>query len=115
MALSATPYTIWVNKQIPVLVNTKISKVIYKTSNDTNSWIEGLIVSKTYPNNPTSFELNSRFFIQGRDKYQNTEHLIQIRYLNSDNEIIYNLDVNILFPDFLVPIEVSATFTETLV
>lgn len=115
MSLSATPYTIWVKQQIPVLVDNKISKVIYKTSNDTNSWIEGLILSKTYPINPSSFELKSRFFIQGRDKYQNEERLIQIRYLNSDNEIIYNLDVNILFPDFLVPIEVSATFTESLV
>lgn len=110
----AVPYTIWVNQQIPVLVNSKISKVIYKTSNDTNSWIDGLILSKTYGLNPTSFELLSRFFIQGRDKYQNTEQLIQIRYLNDSDEIIYNLDVAITFPDFLVPIEVNAIFTESL-
>lgn len=113
MALVATPYAIWVQEQIPVLVYNKISKVIYKTSNDTNTWIDGYIVLKTITSN--SFLLKSRFFIQGRDKYQNEERLIQIRYLNSDDEIIYNLDVDILFPDFLVPIEISATFTESLV
>ena len=43
-----------------------------------------------------SFLLRSRFFVQGRDKYQNEERLIQIRYLNSSNEIIYNLDVDII-------------------
>lgn len=113
--MQAIPYTIWVNEQIPVLVDNKIYKVIYKTSNDTNSWITGLILSKTYQTNPTQFSLKSRFFIQGRDKYQNSEALIQIRYLTIDDEIIYNIDLNIKFPDFLVPIEVETIFTEALV
>ena len=112
--MQAIPYNIWINEQIPNLVNTKIYKVIYKTSNDTNSWIDGLILNKSFANNPTSFELKCRCFIQGRDKYQNAERLIQIRYLTSDDTIIYNLDLSILFPDFLVPIEINAIFTEAL-
>ena len=114
MALIATPYTIWVKEQIPVLID-KVSKVIYKTSNDTNTWIEGYIVYTAYNLDNLKFDIHSRFFIQGRDKYQNEERLIQIRFLNSSDEIIYNLDIDVLFPDFLVPIEVIATFTESLV
>lgn len=100
----------WIPQEI-VELQSRIATFKYKTS-ISNDWIVGYIVSNTTSANKLTIRV--RCFIQGRVIYQNTEYLNGLRFYDSDDNIIFNVDVNLLFSDYLVPMEVDLTFTQTI-